>query len=331
MNVSTLKAIEQEIRRMLDMYVLADADSIKRAFSTDPYICCETYDNFIKESGKEKRQAYLSMNGDARHLVVAAFSTMIDELDAVEDPSDLLNVSLIQPSATAIAEIEKIKEESAKKVALAQAADRERIQFIVQEVAKSNDPCILQFMHRFVTYVQYEPNSLLAKASDPKRYFKGKIEHFLHAKYRTNNTLLNLVDDLFDNFLKALAFVLSRHIWHDHSPLNKDRLLAIIFSHGLSPDLVEKLVDIMETNRQRVSKPKKKVEAAKTTESSGAKSTESSPAATTEAAGAATAATATNASTETSVVEKTADAASAPADPPANIDLNAFIAQTVTA
>lgn len=332
MNIASLKAVEVEIRRMLETYVLADTDSIKRAFSTDPYTCYETYENYIKTVDKEKRQAYLSMNGDARHLIVAAFITMIDELDAVDEPADLLNVSLIPPSAASITEIEKIKDESAKKVALAQAADRERIHFIVDEVAKSNDPCILQFMYRFVSNVQYDSASLLAKASDPKRYFKGRIEFFLHAKYKNNSTLLNLVNDLFDNFLKALAYVISRHVWFDHSPINKDRLLAVIFSHGLNPDLVEKLSEIMETNRQRVSKPKKKPEAAKSATSTPDSAKPAEAAVDGKPAEASSETVATPAANVSAVVtESKPIETSSSVDSGVNIDLNALIGQTVSA
>jgi hypothetical protein len=261
-SLKPLKALESNVKRVLERYILADASQIKREMSYDPYPLLETFENYIrdKNAGRESRSSYVGLSSDARHIIVASFLMLVRELNEIADPTDLMQVSLIPVPAHVEKELDSIQDVIARKTAMASAATRERIRFVVDEIVKNNDMCIAQFMLNCINSVYIDPSSLLASVFDPDNYFKQKFDAVLHDKYKNNDTLINLVHSLFDGYLKAIAFIISRYIWYDHCSVSKDMMLGLLFSRGMPSDMIERLKSIAENNREKVQKSKSKKE-----------------------------------------------------------------------
>jgi len=260
MSASDIKSVESNIKRLLERYILADASDLRTVSGENPYPLCETYENYIREhAGKEKKSTYVNLHVEARHFVVAAFMTMMNELNEIADPSDLMAVSVIMPAGIddTMRAVSANSSKSAMEAARLRLVNLERTRFIVGEVVKSNDQSITQFMFDMVCHHELDRDGVLAKDSDPQKYFKGKTELLL-GKYRLNDSLIALVYGLFDSFLKILARSVSRFLWFRHEMVSRDTIKGLLFSHGMTYDLVQKLDYMATETRSKVAKPAKK-------------------------------------------------------------------------
>lgn len=282
MQASDVKAVESNVKRLLERYILADASDLRTLSGENPYPLCETYENYIREhAGKEKKSAYVNIHLEARHIVVAAYFTMMNELNEIADPIDLMSVSTIMPPPEVEASLRARAGDVSKsemETEMLRVVNMERTRFIVQEVVKSNDQSITQFMFDLVVRHGLDRDGILSKDSDPQKYFKGKTELFL-GKYRLNDSLISLVFGLFDSFLKVLSRIVSRFLWFRHEMVSRDTLKGLLFSHGMTYDLVQKLDYTASETRAKVAKPtKKKAESpAKPEASTGASSPDATP------------------------------------------------------
>lgn len=114
---------------------------------------------------------------------------------------------------------------------------------------------IMKFVDTYSSYFRHT----LKNAGDTKRYFGGCIDASLGKKYSNNSALLGAVKDLFDMFVKCVAWYVSGVQWEEKkSRLCKPQMRAMLRVTGMPQDWIDAVEESVPAAEKKKSSKKSK-------------------------------------------------------------------------
>ncbi len=223
----TSSSIEKAINDLMTRYILAVIDDIKAdwagpdKFAESTY---QSYKNFCqpKAGKKENLAAIFTIRTETKQIYAGLYSYLITEFRAVEPKGESTMDS------------------------------------IMAEICE-NEESYVDFMQKVAAEYKPKFGPVLSSAADVEQYFLQRMTSQL-TQYKAVPVLTASISTMFNEFLKATAWIIARQFWYMEMSINQGYFLGMLSLLNMKQIMIDQLQSII-----RKPKPKAAAKTAATT------------------------------------------------------------------
>lgn len=231
--------------------------------ATNNYITCTTYEH-LQKSKKEQKDGnliyYVKINGENKQFFAKFISGI---LTSARDLYELGNGFVFEIEAVLLSEEEDkyiratcknnddYLDERSYRLGIA------RIREFLKIAGSQLTDSICQFAYKLITNVNFARSSTLAgakmnladeaKSEDKEVKLVQKLKTAMdNSVYNRSDVYRNVVIGSVIHFMKCMAFIINRYIWHNHrtQSINIPTLVGLLASHGLDASFIKEYTKI---------------------------------------------------------------------------------------
>jgi len=205
------KVFDNKAQILLNRLIYAAQKDIENSWNSEhPFSpnMFQSYDNLIKdkEHQGDGLKGRFAISDQAKQFITVMFSKMICEIK---------NIELVE---------------------------NDTIETMRTKLTDANFECYADFMFNLAATLRGEFRATLIAAGDPTMWFRAQICGML-PKYATSERIISLISAEFNDFLKAMAWLLAVHLWYKPGTVDKGLFLATIAQQGMGQEMIDVLSD----------------------------------------------------------------------------------------
>lgn len=213
------KALESHMNDVMVLYTYAAIEDIRAKWNGGGKFQRETYQHYDNLTAKVKKLAkplsVFTISTDVRQQLAHMWKCMIDELDNID----------ITPADTFATVLEKLQQENAD--------------------------CYSAFMFGLAAWAAPFFGRVLIGAVDEKQYFNLKTSNAVQ-NHKTKTVMMAQVYDVFNCYLKAIAWIFASHMWYDQGSISSGFFLGVLSARGMDQILLDGLQNCLRAKVPKV-------------------------------------------------------------------------------